>query len=175
MSLTRTLFLSTLLSSALSANVLAADAAPVDAFAGCGADIPKAALQAFAENIDSHWNARDADGLAALYASDASFAVAADKLHLSDRKQVQAYFTQTFQTLPADLKHKMSVSGVKALGNFCTMDSRAIIGRVKGDGSMNAMVEFSAFWVLRATAQGVEVQAVRVALVPTKPAPAGKA
>ena len=175
MSISRTLLLSTLLSSALSANVWAADAAPLDAFTGCAADIPKAALQAFAEKIDNHWNARDAGELAALYASDASFAIAADNIHLSDRKQVQAYFTHSFQTLPGDLKHKMSVSGVKTLGNFCAMDTRAIIGRLKGDGSMNGMIEFSAFWVLRPTAQGVEVQAVRVALVPpAKPVPAGK-
>jgi hypothetical protein len=91
---------------------------------------------------------------------NANFAVAADNIHLSDRKQVQAHFTHSFQTLPADLKHKLSVSGAKALGNFCSMEDRAIIGRVKGVGSMNTMIEFSAFWVLRPAAQGAEVQAV---------------
>lgn len=174
MQFARTLLLSTLLSSALSAPVLAADVSPADAFAGCAADVSRAALQAFAEKVDIHWNARDAGALASLYASDASFAVAADNLHLSDRQQVQAYFTHSFQTLPVDLKHKMRVSRVKGMGNYCTMDSRAVIGRLKDDGSMSALVEFSAFWVLRPTAQGVEVQAARVAIVPAKPAPAPK-
>ncbi|MCV2363522.1 hypothetical protein LNV23_08685 [Paucibacter sp. DJ1R-11] len=174
MSLTRTVLLLTLLSSALNSPVLADDTPPVDTFAGCAANAPKAALQAFAEKVDAFWNARDAGALAALYASDASFAVAADNVQLSDREQVQAYFNHSFQTLPADLKHKMSVSRVKRMGEFCSMDSRAVIGRIKADGSMNAMVEFSAFWVLRPTAQGVEVQAVRVAMVPAKPAAAAK-
>jgi len=172
MTFLRTVLLSTLLSSALSAPVLAADIAPADAFAGCAADVSKAALQDFAEKVDVYWNARDAAALAALYASDASFAIAADHVHLSDRTQVQAFFAHSFKTLPADLKHKMSVSRVKSMGKFCTMDSRALIGRIKEDGSMSASAEFSAFWVLRPTAQGVEVQAARVAMMPPKLVPA---
>ncbi|MCV2351526.1 hypothetical protein [Paucibacter sp. Y2R2-4] len=171
MTFLRTVLLSTLLSSALSTPVLAADVSPADVFAGCATDISKAALQDFAEKVDVYWNARNAAALATLYASDASFAIAADHVHLSDRKQVQDFFTQSFQTLPADLKHKMSVSHVKSMGKFCTMDSRALIGRVKDDGSMSALAEFSAFWVLRPTPQGLEVQAARVAMLPPQPMP----
>lgn len=171
MTLVRTVLLSALLSSALSTPVLAADASPPDAFAGCAADVSKAALQDFAEKVDVYWNARDAAALAGLYASDASFAIAADHVHLSDRKQVQAFFAHSFKTLPPDLKHKMSVSRVKSMGDFCAVDSRALIGRVKDDGSFSAMLEFAAFWVLRPTAQGVEVQAARVAMLPPMPKP----
>lgn len=118
-----------------------------------------AAAQALAAHIDRFWQARDAAGMASLYAEDASLVLEPGTAQARGRAAVQRFFGHVFKGLETGNEHHMKVLGLQTLDGICAMDARAMVG-VPAAGAA-AQGEFAGFYVLRPAGQDLQILAVR--------------
>lgn len=125
-------------------------------------DCSMAAMQTVANNIDKHWDARDAKALGALYAADSTLGMMPDRLAIEGRQAIQTYFGESFKRMPSELRHRITLRSAHPVGGLCAMDGNAFIERSNADGTRTTLLEFSGFWLMQANASGLEIVAVRV-------------
>lgn len=127
----------------------------------CASTSAMAAIEATIKSIDLAWHNRDAQALAANYALDANLSIQPDNTKATGRAQVLQLFTGMFSSIPKTVSHTMALQGVSSIGEFCAVDTSAVLDMDKGDGSRKTLQKFSGYWLMRPAAQGMEIVAVR--------------
>jgi uncharacterized protein (TIGR02246 family) len=127
----------------------------------CTSPSAKAAIEATLKGIDQAWAKRDSLALATLYAVDANLSLQPENAKANGRGNIEKLFSGLFTQIPKNVSHTMVLHGVSSVGEFCAVDTSAVLDMDKGDGSRKILQKFSGFWLLRPAAQGMEIVAVR--------------
>lgn len=119
-------------------------------------------LEAAARQADANWNARNAAGLAAMYADDATLLVGGQGPALTGPQDVQQYFTVSFARTPATLRHTTQVDRLVVLApDLVLADTRVALDKVATDGSAVRVRDFNTLTVLRRQGGEWKFQSVR--------------
>jgi uncharacterized protein (TIGR02246 family) len=116
-------------------------------------------LSALAAQSDAVWNRRDAAGMTALYAADATSTIGV--IRLKGRSEILAHFTKSFASLPDGMTHRTVVKRIEALGDMFAVDSAVSIEVQEGAQGKRVVREFFTFALVRPVAGGWEFVAVR--------------
>lgn len=136
------------------------------------ADSDKHAVEAAAVQADAHWNARDAAGLAAMYADDATLVVGGGAL-AQGQAAVLAYFTASFARTPATLRHTTRVDRLVVLApDLVLADTRVALDQPGADGAPRRVRDFNTLTLLARRDGQWKLHTVRAYPVP--PAPDGR-
>ncbi|WP_395005759.1 YybH family protein [Undibacterium sp.] len=127
----------------------------------CASPNARAAIEATLKGIDQAWINRDPLAIAALYALDANLSLQPDNAKANGRANIEKLFAGIFSQIPKNVSHTMVLHGVSSVGEFCAVDTSAVLDMDKGDGSRKTLQKFSGFWLLRPATQGMEIVAVR--------------
>jgi uncharacterized protein (TIGR02246 family) len=119
-----------------------------------------AALTALADRADAVWNRRDAAGMTALYAPDATSTIGG-AIRLKGRAEILAHFTKSFAGLPEGMTHRTVVKRIEPLGDMYAVDSAVSIEMPDGAQGKRVLREFFTFSLVRPVAGGWEFVAVR--------------
>lgn len=138
------------LAAALIGTAVSSAAAPCDSAA-----TREAALRLFAA-IDARWQARDAEGMVALYSPDAHLRLEPDVGSATGRPALQKFFTSVLQGLPADQDHRLELIQVGSAGPLCTLDARATVGTHSAQPQ-----RFQGFYVVKPVGTELRIVAVR--------------
>lgn len=129
-----------------------------------GAQAPQAPnlgaqLQALATTMDQVWNARDAAGLSAYYAGDATLTIGATAL--KGRPAIEAYFSQSLKNVPAKMTHRTVIKRTETIGDLLAVDT-AVFLELEGEQGGRVLVrEFFTFTLLRRQGEDWKVVAAR--------------
>lgn len=118
------------------------------------------ALTALADRADAVWNQRDAAGMTALYAPDATSTIGG-AIRLKGRPEILAHFTKSFAGLPEGMTHRTVVKRIEPLGDMFAVDSSVSIEMPDGAQGKRVLREFFTFALVRPVAGGWEFVAVR--------------
>lgn len=119
-----------------------------------------AALTALADRADAVWNRRDAAGMTALYAPDATSTIGG-AIRLKGRPEILAHFTKSFASLPEGMTHRTVVKRIEPLGDMYAVDSAVSIEMPDCAQGTRVLREFFTFALVRPVAGGWEFVAVR--------------
>lgn len=119
-----------------------------------------ASMTALADRADAVWNRRDAAGMTALYAPDATSTIGG-AIRLKGRAEILAHFTKSFAGLPEGMTHRTVVKRIEPLGDMYAVDSAVSIEMADGAQGKRVLREFFTFALVRPVAGGWEFVAVR--------------
>jgi uncharacterized protein (TIGR02246 family) len=118
------------------------------------------ALLSLAGAVDARWNARDAAGVASLYAAEATVRGLARE-PLVGREAIRAQFADNFGRLAPDLRHRTEVESLQPISDDVVIsEGRAYIERALPDGSREVVKTFEVTSV--AVRRGTRWQLVNV-------------
>jgi uncharacterized protein (TIGR02246 family) len=118
------------------------------------------ALLSLAGAVDARWNARDAAGVASLYAAEATVRGLARE-PLVGREAIRAQFADNFGRLAPDLRHRTEVASLQPISDDVVIsEGRAYIERALPDGSREVVKTFEVTSV--AVRRGTRWQLVNV-------------
>jgi uncharacterized protein (TIGR02246 family) len=157
---------------------LALVAAPATAAEWIGT-LPEAdmrAAEAAAVEADANWNKRSADGLAAMYAQDATLVVGSGGPLLQGRDAVRSYFTTSFARTPPAMRHTTVVDRLVVLApDLVLADTRVELDEAAGNGTLKRVRDFNTLTVLSRHGGQWQLQTVRAYLAPpAKPKPTAR-
>jgi uncharacterized protein (TIGR02246 family) len=160
------------LTAALALALIAAPASAVDLVGPLSA-ADQQDVQATATAADANWNAHDAEGIAAMYADDATLVVGGRGPALQGRNEVLGYFTASFARTPATLRHTTTVDRLVVLApDLVLADTRVALDDTRVDGSLQRVRDFNTVTVLVRQGDAWKFQTVRAYPVPPAAAPA---
>jgi uncharacterized protein (TIGR02246 family) len=119
-----------------------------------------ATMSALADHADAVWNRRDAAGMTALYAHDATSTIGA-AIRLKGQPEILAHFTKSFAGLPEGMTHRTVVKRIEPLGDMLAVDSAVSIEVPDGAQGKRVVREFFTFALVRPKPGGWEFVAVR--------------
>lgn len=119
-----------------------------------------ATMTALADRADAVWNQRDAAGMTALYAPDATTTIGG-AIRLKGHAEIQGHFTKSFASLPPGMIHRTVVKRIEPLGNMVAIDSAVTIEMPDGAQGTRVLREFFTFALVRPKPGGWEFVAVR--------------
>ena len=146
--------------SAATLNIHAAEVAPAPAAASTVSNQLAATMTALADRADAVWNKRDAAGMTALYAPDATSTIGG-AIRLKGRPEILAHFTKSFASLPEGMTHRTVVKRIEPLGDMFAVDSAVSIEMPDGAQGKRVLREFFTFALVRPAPGGWEFVAVR--------------
>jgi uncharacterized protein (TIGR02246 family) len=126
------------------------------------ADVQK--LMQVALDADARWNARDAEGMAALYDEQASMRFQGREATIESRAAVREYFTASFAQLEPGLVHRSDVLQLTMQSDDVVLADNAVrVLRPAADGGSTTLREFSTVTVLARQADGSwKIRGIRV-------------
>ncbi|VXC42820.1 SgcJ/EcaC family oxidoreductase [Massilia sp. 9I] len=119
-----------------------------------------ATMSALADRSDEVWNRRDAAGMTALYAPDATTTIGSP-IRLKGQAEILAHFTKSFASLPEGMTHRTVVKRIETVGDLLAIDSAVSIEVPDGAQGKRVVREFFTFALVRPKAGGWEFVAVR--------------
>lgn len=125
-------------------------------------------LMQVARDADARWNARDAEGMAALYDEQASMRFHGRDVAIESRAAVREYFTASFAQLEPGLVHRSDVLQLTLQSDDVVLADNAVrVMRPGADGSNTTLREFSTITVLARQSDGSwKIRGIRVFPLP---------
>jgi len=153
--------------------VLLAVATTLPASAQSVSAADQAALLAVAARSDAVWNAKDTDGMAAIYAEDGMLRLASEA-PLVGRAAMRDYFAAAFARRPDGFRHVTRLTVFQALSpDLVLTDSDVSVEQRQADGTWKVARRFRTNSVAMRQGRNWVLSAVRaIPLADTVPAPA---
>lgn len=129
------------------------------------------AAEAAAIEADANWNQRNATGLAAMYAEDATLVVGSGGPLLQGRDAVRSYFTTSFARTAATMRHTTVVDRFVVLApDLVLADTQVGLDEATANGPLKRVRNFNTLTVLSKHGNRWQLQTVRAYPVPSAPA-----
>lgn len=158
---------------ALTLALIAAPATSVE-WIGTLSEADMRAAEAAAVEADSNWNKRNAAGLGAMYAEDATLVVGNRGQLLQGRDAVLSYFTTSFARTPAAMRHTTVIDRFVVLApDLVLADTRVELDEAAANGTLKQVRDFNTLTVLAKHGDQWQLQTVRAYLAP-RAAPAAR-
>lgn len=127
----------------------------------------RAALQALVERSDAVWNARDANGMAALYSANATLRIIGRDVAVNGASAIHDYFTRSFAGLEPGMRHSTRLTGLHPQSDDVVLaDAHVRLIRVDADGAETLVREFTTLTVAVRDGKQWRLSAVRAVALP---------
>jgi uncharacterized protein (TIGR02246 family) len=127
-----------------------------------------AAVTAVAAKADDRWNAADAAGLSALYTEDGNLSLVDSNVTALGRRAVLDYFTRSFATRPASLRHSTDVERLVVLSpTVVLVDTQVAVDELLADGSHKRLRNFYTLTIVEKTGGEWLISVVRAHVLRT--------